>query len=78
MYKMAKNRNFDNAYLAWLPFARFYLFGKISDDINKQKNVKSSHKGILLTLSVLNGVSSLILFLMIIGQILSLIKLIHF
>lgn len=62
MYKMAKNRNFDNAYLAWLPFARFYLFGKISDDINKQKNVKSSHKGILLTLSVLNCVSSLILF----------------
>ena len=62
MYKMAKNRSFDNAYLAWFPFARYYLFGKISDDINKQKNVKSSHKGILLTLSVLNGVSSLILF----------------
>ena len=62
MYKIAKNRSFSNAYLSWFPFARYYLFGKISDDINKHKNVKSSHKGILLTLSVLNGVSSSILF----------------
>ncbi len=61
MYKMAKNRNFDNAYLAWFPFARYYLFGKISDDINKHKNIKSSHGGILLTLSILNSVCSLIL-----------------
>lgn len=60
IYKIAKNRNFNNAYLSWFPFARHYLFGKISDDINKQKNVESSQRGILLVLSVLNGIGELI------------------
>lgn len=54
---MAKNRNFDNAYLAWFPFARYYLFGKISDDINKYKNIKSSNRVVLLVLSILHSVS---------------------
>lgn len=60
LYKMAQRRNFDSAYLAWFPFARHYLFGKISDDINSHKNVKSSNSKILLILSVLFGASILI------------------
>lgn len=62
IYKMAQNRNFDNAYLAWLPFARYYLFGKISDDINRYKNVKSSNRVALLVLSILDSLSILALF----------------
>ena len=60
LYKMAQRRNFDSAYLAWFPFARHYLFGKISDDINKYKNVKSSNSKILLILSIVFGASILI------------------
>lgn len=61
MYKMAQIRNLDSAYLAWFPFARQYLFGKISDDINKHKNIQSSNRVILLSLSILNGIATFIL-----------------
>lgn len=69
IYKMAQNRNFDNAYLAWFPFARYYLFGKISDDINKYKNVKSSNRVVLLVFSILYSVSVLILCMFIIVSV---------
>ena len=63
IYKMAQGRNLNNAYLAWIPFARHYLFGKISDDINRYKNIKSSNRVILLVLSILNSVSVLMLYI---------------
>ncbi len=56
MYKIAKGRNFNNAYLAWFPFARHYLFGQVSDDINKYKYVESSNRVVLLLLSILNSI----------------------
>lgn len=65
LYKMAKNRSFDNAYLAWIPFARFYLFGKISDDINRHKKIQSSNRVVLLIFSILYSVSVLILYMFI-------------
>lgn len=74
MYKMAQKRNFDNAYLAWFPFARYYLFGKISDDINKIKNRQSSNRVILLVLSILNSMSTLIFFTFVFVSIVELLS----
>lgn len=31
-YQMAKNRNMDNAWLAWIPIAKTYLMGKIINE----------------------------------------------
>ncbi len=74
MYKIARSRNFDNAYLAWFPFARHYLFGLVSDDINKYKNVQSSNKIVLLILSIFNSILALLLCMILfvsVGEILS-------
>lgn len=74
MYKIARSRGFNNAYLAWFPFARHYLFGKVSDDINKYKYVESSNRVVLLILSILRSILALSLCMLMfvsIGEILS-------
>lgn len=43
-YRMAKRRGYSRPYLAWIPFAQDYLFGKIVDDIQEHKGIKSKHR----------------------------------
>lgn len=74
LYKISRSRKFNNAYLAWFPFANHYLFGLVSDDINKYKNVQSSNKIVLLILSIFNSILALLLCIILfisVGEILS-------
>lgn len=47
-YKFMKNRNLDNAFLAWIPVARAYAVGKVYDDINENQGKKTNYGIILL------------------------------
>lgn len=32
IYRMAKNRNFDHKWFAWIPYLQYYLFGELIND----------------------------------------------
>ncbi len=49
---IAKNRGIKNPWMAWIPFASSYLFGVVSDDINRYKGKQTKHSKILLGLEI--------------------------
>ncbi len=55
-YNVAKVRNMENPWLAWIPVVNSFLVGKVADDINKDYQ-KTTHRGV--TLLVLNLISAL-------------------
>lgn len=50
-YRFMKNRNIENAFLAWIPVVRAYTVGKVYDDINEKQDKKTNFGVILLTLN---------------------------
>ena len=63
VYKLAQSRNMHNAWFAWVPFARIWLFGCISDDIRLKKGVKKSFnaKTLLLTSIIIYAIPVLVI-----------------
>ena len=52
-YTIAKRRGLKNPWLAWIPFANFFMFGSIADDCNqKLSGKKTNNKQLLLWLGV--------------------------
>lgn len=51
LYTIAKNRKFDNPWLAWIPIARDYYIGRIADDINATMAKRSNLRKIILALA---------------------------
>ena len=51
LYRFMKNRNLDNAFLAWIPIASAYAVGKVYDDINEKQGKKTNFSIILLIVS---------------------------
>ncbi len=49
---IAKNRGIKNPWMAWIPFASSYLFGMVSDDVNRYKGKQTKHSAILLGLEI--------------------------
>ena len=49
---IAKNRGITHPWMAWIPFANSYLFGKLSDDINFCKGKRTNHRKLLLGLLI--------------------------
>ena len=47
-YRFMKNRNIENAFLAWIPIVRAYTVGKVYDDINAKQDKKTNFSVILL------------------------------
>lgn len=45
---IAKNRGITHPWMAWIPYASVYLFGKLSDDINFCKGKRTNHRKLLL------------------------------
>jgi len=52
-YKIAKNRNMNAPYLAFIPVANVYLLGLIADDIERTMGKKTSYAKKLLVLSII-------------------------
>ena len=53
MYEIAKNRGFQNPWLAWIPYvAQFYLLGKIADDICYRNGKKKSYRTVMLVFMI--------------------------
>ena len=52
LYNLAKSRNLNNAYLAWIPVLNSYAMGCICDSINSHYNKKTFFRIIMLALSV--------------------------
>lgn len=50
-YKISKRRGYQRPWLAWIPFARNYLYGAIADDINIKRGKKTYFGWILLVLN---------------------------
>lgn len=46
-YRFMKNRNLDNAFLAWIPIVNVYTIGKVCDDINESKS-KNTHFSVIM------------------------------
>mgnify|MGYP000845734509 FL=1 len=51
-YKISKRRGYQRPWLAWIPFARNYLYGAIADDINIKRGKKTYFGWILLVLNL--------------------------
>lgn len=60
-YRFMKNRNIENAFLAWIPIVRAYTVGKVYDDINEKQGKKTSFGIILLILNCAYWSSNLLL-----------------
>ena len=50
-YRFMKNRNLNNAFLAWIPIVSVYTVGKVYDDINEKQGKKTNFSVILLVLT---------------------------
>ncbi len=53
-YRFMKNRNIENAFLAWIPIVRAYTVGKVYDDINAERDEKTNFGVILLTINCIH------------------------
>lgn len=60
IYKVAVLQDFSKPWIAWLPFARSYLFGKIGDSLNQKAGHPSNRRIFLFILSVIKVVFSAI------------------
>lgn len=50
-YRFMENRNLDNAFFAWIPFASYYAVGKVYDDINEKQGIQTNFSLIMNTLA---------------------------
>ena len=57
---IAKRRGFPNSWLAWIPFANAYLFGKVADDISYRNGQIKAFRKILLSLEIAVSVGTAI------------------
>ncbi len=51
-YKISRRRGYQRPWLAWIPFARDYLYGAIADDINIKRGKKTYFGWALLVLNL--------------------------
>lgn len=51
---IAKRRGLSSPWIAWIPFCSGYALGKISDDINAKIGKRSSHRKVLLALTIIS------------------------
>ncbi|MDF2567609.1 MAG: hypothetical protein K0R90_1065, partial [Oscillospiraceae bacterium] len=49
---LAKKRNIQNPWMAWIPFAGTYLLGKVADDVTERNGKRTSYRKILLGLQI--------------------------
>lgn len=54
--KLCKKRGRKHVYLAWIPFARYYLFGKVADEIDNDYGKRKGRGATLLVLSILTTI----------------------
>ncbi|MDR2932875.1 MAG: hypothetical protein LBV27_07175 [Oscillospiraceae bacterium] len=71
LYHLAKNRGLANPWMAWVPFARIYMMGAITDDINRYESKGSNYRFILLGGSILLNIISYIIIFALWGSIFS-------
>lgn len=57
LYTLSKRRGYDKPWLAWIPFARAYLLGKIADNINVCSNKKTANRIWTLIADVLGSIT---------------------
>ncbi len=58
LYNIAKNRGMKNPFIAFIPFANIYYFGKIADDIDATMSKKSNYAVKLLSFYIVKSVLS--------------------
>lgn len=71
-YKLAKSRSLSNPWMSWIPFAREYQIGHISDDISAKNHIKKSRGPLLLVLSIVQavlGIAAVVMYLMFLGNV---------
>lgn len=56
---MAKRRGIENAWLAYIPIAQFFIIGSIFDNINAYKNKQTNYKIILLIIGLISSGSAI-------------------
>ncbi len=61
LYGIAKKRDINNAWLAWVPIANCWIMGSITDDFDAQNGQKRKWRVTLLTLAVI-VIASVIIF----------------
>ncbi len=54
--KLSKKRGRKHVYLAWIPFARYYLFGKVADEIDNDYGKRKGRGVTLFVLSILTTI----------------------
>lgn len=60
LYKIAKRRNINNAFLAFIPIANSYLLGSVSDDINRTMNKTTKNATKLIIFNIAATIISII------------------
>ncbi len=60
LYKIAKRRNINNAFLAFIPFANSYLLGSVYDDVNRTMNNTTKNATKLLALNIAASIVTVI------------------
>ena len=68
VYKIARHEGSPRAWLAWIPFVRWYLLGKLADAYRARQGKKAWHLGVwMLIASILHTIALAIYLLVFIG-----------
>ena len=71
LHKLGNRRMVPNAWMAWLPFARTYLFGRIVDAYDGKNGIKRRWRAVLLTMELLINASVYVGYFAMLGWIIS-------
>lgn len=69
---IAKRRGLTSPWISWIPFCSGYALGKISDDINAKGGKRSSHRKVLLSLTIVTDACIFLSMAMILAPLFSL------
>lgn len=74
VYTIAKRRNIKNPWMAWIPYANFWILGSISDQYqDRVKGKKTARRKWLLGLAIATGVMAVVILFLSLGALLLLI-----
>lgn len=62
LYTIASRRNINNPWLAWIPYANYWIIGSIADEYDARNGIKRKWRVVLLTLVLTYFISFIIVY----------------
>lgn len=71
LYTIAKRRQINNPWMAWLPIANTWIVGSIADDYDAQNKIPRKWRVVLLTLNAVTAGALILMYILLFGVLFS-------